>query len=72
MVDRVIKYESLDEELGDVFGSLGVPYEGSLNVFEKSHYRKKKKNYQESYTESQKKLVADKFAFEIKLHGYNF
>ena len=72
LVDRVIKFESLDEELGDVFGGLGVPYEGSLNVFEKSHYRKKKKNYQESYTESQKKLVADKFAFEIKLHGYNF
>jgi len=72
LVDRVIKYENLDEELGDIFGRLGVPYEGSLDVYEKSHYREKKKNFQESYTENQKKLVADKFEFEINLHGYNF
>ncbi len=72
IVDHVVKYENLDEELGEVFGKLGVPYGGSLDVYEKSHYRKKEKNYQESYTENQKKLVADKFKFEINLHGYNF
>ena len=72
MVDRVIKYENLDEELGEVFSDLGVPYEGSLNVYEKSHYRKEKKNYQESYSEYQKDIIQNKFAFEIGMHGYSF
>ena len=72
MVDRVVKYENLNEELGDVFSSLGVPYEGSLNVFEKSHYRQKKENYQQSYNKAQMNLVADRFSFEIDLHNYSF
>ena len=72
MVDRVIRYENLNEELGEVFADLGVPYEGALNVFEKSHYRKEKKNYQESYSDNQMQSVADKFSFEIGLHGYSF
>ena len=72
MVDRVVKYENLDEELGDVFSSLGVPYDGSLNIFEKSHYRQKKEDYQQSYTEAQMNLVADRFSFEIDLHDYSF
>lgn len=72
IVDRVVKFENLDNELGEVFNELGVPYEGSLNVFEKSHYRKEKKNYQQEYSKNQKQVVEDKFAFEIGLHGYSF
>lgn len=43
LVDRVIKCENLNKELGDVFEQLRVPYKGTLDVYEKSYYRKIKK-----------------------------
>ncbi len=72
MVDRVVHYENLNEELGEVFGQLGVPFEGSLGAQEKSHYRKDRRPYQEVYTEEQKSLVAELFSTEIDLLGYKF
>lgn len=72
IVDRVVRYEALNEELGEVFGELGVPFEGSLGPTEKSHYRSDRRPYQEVYTDEQKSLVADLFSKEIEMHGYEF
>lgn len=72
LVDRVLLYENLMDELADVFGELGVPFEGSLNVRAKSDYRKDRRPYHEVYTEEQRELVAQAFAREIELHGYRF
>lgn len=72
MVDRVVRYENLNEELGEVFDKLGVPFEGSLGAQEKSHYRKDRRPYQEVYTQEQKSLVAELFSREIELLGYEF
>src|SRR5262249_43190633 len=39
LVDRVVHYERLADDLRDVFDSLGIPFDGSLGVNAKSEYR---------------------------------
>ena len=72
IVDRVLRYENLNEELADVFGQLGVPFEGSLGPQEKSHYRKDRRPYREVYTPEQRDAVAKLFNQEIEMHRYQF
>ncbi len=72
MVDRVLRYEDLNEELGEVFGEIGVPFEGSLGATEKSHYRKDRRPYRDVYTPGQRNKVEEQFRTEIELLGYEF
>lgn len=72
MVDRVIRYERLNEELAEVFGMLGVPFSGSLGATEKSHYRQDRRPYREVYTPGWKTAVETLFRPEIDLLGYDF
>lgn len=72
IVDKVIRYEDLNKGLSLVFGQLGVPFQGKLEIRAKSKYRKDRRPYQEVYTPTQRDLVAKFFAQEIKLHGYKF
>lgn len=72
LVDRVLRYESLMDELTDVFGTLRVPFDGSLHVNAKSNYRRDRRPYHEVYTDEQREIVARAFADEIALHGYEF
>lgn len=72
IVDEVIRYESLMDGLGSVFGKLGIPFNGSLGVKAKSEHRKDRTPYQQVYTEAQKDYVARVFAKEIEMHGYVF
>jgi hypothetical protein len=72
LVDRVVKYESLSEDLAEVFSELGVPYDGTLGVQAKSGHRRDKRPYQEVYSDSARKIIADAFHTEILLHGYTF
>lgn len=72
MLDRIIPYENLIEDLGKVFNMLGIPFEGSLKASEKSHYRTDKRPYQDVYTEEQAAKIASLFENEIRMHGYTF
>ena len=72
IVDRVLRYERLAAELADVFGRLGVPFDGSLGVNAKSEYRTDRRPYREVYTRPQAELVGRVFAPEIALHGYAY
>ncbi len=72
IVDRVLKYENLMEELDETFRMLGVPFEGSLNVNAKSEYRTDRRPYQEVFDEATAGYIAKVFAKEIALHGYRF
>lgn len=72
IVDEVIRYESLMEGLGRVFGRLGIPFSGTLGINAKSGHQKTRTPYQQVYTESQKALIARAFAKEIEMHGYTF
>lgn len=72
IVDRVLRYENLNEELADVFGMLGVPFNGSLGATEKSHYRQDRRPYREVYTPDWRAAVEKLFSREIELLGYEF
>src|SRR5205823_3269231 len=72
IVDRVVRYERLADELGVVFGLLGIPFDGSLGVNAKSEYRADRRPYREVYSRKQAELVRRVFAPEIALHGCEF
>jgi hypothetical protein len=71
LVDKIIKYEDLNDELNIVFNELGIPFEGQLNIFAKGGYRQIK-SYREFYNEETKKIVEDAFNKEIKAFNYKF
>jgi hypothetical protein len=72
LVDQVLRYETLTEGLAEVFGSLGVPFDGSLNIRAKAEYRSDRRPYREVYTEAQRRCVEQAFEWEIRTHGYRF
>jgi hypothetical protein len=72
LVDRVLRYERLDEELTQVFGSLGVPFPGQLGVHAKANYRTDRRHHREVFSAAQANRVEQIFGDEIALHGYEF
>lgn len=72
IVDRVLRYENLLVELGEVFSLLAIRFDGKLGVAAKSEYRTDRTPYQEVFNDEQRKLIEKAFAKEIELHGYQF
>jgi hypothetical protein len=72
IVDRVIRYENLLAELGEVFSQLNIPFDGTLRVAVKSEYRTDRRPYWEILNDDQRKIIEQAFAKEIALHGYRF
>ena len=72
IVDRMLRYERLAQDLGEVFGTLGVPFDGSLGIHAKSAYRTDRRPYREVYSREQAELVRRAFEPEIALHGNSF
>lgn len=72
IVDRVIHFENLIPEIGEVFQDLGIAFFGTLGVNAKSEYRTDRRPYQEIYSSKQAKLIRDTFLQEIVLHGYKY
>jgi hypothetical protein len=72
IVNRVVRYEHLLPELGEVFAQLSIPFNGTLNSAAKSEYRIDRRPYQEVFGEAQRRIIENAFIDEIKLHGYRF
>jgi hypothetical protein len=72
IVDRVLHYENLNAELGDVFSQLNISFDGTLGVTAKSEYRTDRRPYQQIFNDEQRRIVEKAFAKEIQLHGYRF
>lgn len=72
LVDKVIRYESLQADLTAVFEQLGIPFDGTLGVQAKSNHRKDKRPYQAIYTPEQRRLIENAFSKEIDMHGYTY
>ncbi len=72
IVDRVVHYENLLAELGEVFSQLNIPFDRTLGVAAKSDYRPDRRPYQEVFDDEQRRIVEKAFAREIDLHGYRF
>jgi hypothetical protein len=72
LVDRVVRFESLDDDLGEVFSRLGVPWSGGLGVRAKSGYRSDRRPYRDMYDAEGRRRVAEVFRREIELLGYEW
>jgi hypothetical protein len=72
IVDRIVRYENLINDLAEVFSHVNVRFEGSLGVRAKSEYRSDRTPYQSVFNDVQRKIVEQAFAREIELHGYEF
>ncbi len=72
LVDEVLRYENLNEELARVCARLGLPFSGSLDPGAKSEMRTDRRPYREVYTDAQREIVARAFAREIAFFGYTF
>ena len=72
IVDRILKYEKLNDELAEVFGSLGIPYYGDLGVRAKGEYRTDRRHYREILNREQRDKIGAVFESEIALFGYRF
>ena len=72
IVDRVLRYDNLLAELGEVFSKLNIPFDGTLGIKAKSEYRSDRTPYQLVFNDQQRKIVEKAFAQEIELHGYRF
>jgi hypothetical protein len=72
IVDRIVRYENLTIELGEVLSQLNIPFDGSLGVRAKSEYRSDRTPYQLVFNEEQRRKIEKVFAREIEFHGYRF
>jgi hypothetical protein len=72
IVDRVLRYEALEDELGDVCSLLGVPYDGRLAERAKDGYRPPADDYRRYFDDAQRRRVAKRFRWEIDHLGYAF
>ena len=72
IVDRILHYENLIRELGEVFSQLNIPFEGTLGVQAKSEFRTDRRPYQQIFNDEQRRIVEKAFAKEVELHRYRF
>ena len=72
IVDRIIRFENLPAELGEVFAQLNIPFDGTLPIAAKAEYRADRRPYQEVFNDQQRQIIERTFAKEIELHGYRF
>lgn len=72
MVDRVIKFENLHKDLGEVCEKLGILFSPEMLPKAKGSIRKNTKSYKEILTEKQRETVAELFKDELNLNGYTF
>jgi hypothetical protein len=72
IVDRIVRFDHLRAELGEIFAQLNIPFDGSLGVAAKSEYRADRRPYQEVFSDQQQRIIEKAFAKEIELHGYRF
>ena len=72
IVDKVVRFENLSEELDTIFGKLGVPYKGALGINAKGQIRSDKRPYQEMLNQIQQRFIGEAFKEEIDMHGYKF
>lgn len=72
LVDRVLRYESLNEGLSDTFAQLGIPFSGDLGVHAKRGSARQGHDYRRHYSEAQRQRIAELCDWEIRHLGYRF
>jgi len=71
LVDKVLRYENLDQELSEVGNLLGINIDIS-SIHAKSHTRTDKRNYTEIIDNKSRLIIEERCAKEIKHFGYQW
>jgi hypothetical protein len=71
LVDRILRYENLDQELSEVGNLLGINIDIS-SIHAKSHTRTDKRNYTEIIDYESRLVIEERCAKEIKHFGYHW
>lgn len=72
LVNKVLRYEHLNDELAELFAHLGIPYNGSLEVQAKSEFRTDRRRYQDVLSPEQAAQISHAFQQEIHMFGYRY
>ncbi len=72
LVNRVLDYDRLDEELAEVMGKLNIPFCGKLNERSKANLRSDRRHYREVFSDNQAEQIRSAFAKEIAIHGFKY
>ena len=72
IVNRVIQYEKLNEELEEAFTFLKIPFNGRLEIKAKSDYRSDRRSYRDFLNSEQSELISEIYSQEIRLHNYQY
>jgi hypothetical protein len=72
IVNRILRFEDLNREIGEVAQQLGIPFAGTLEPQAKAEYRTDRRPYREILDQRQAAIVAEAFATELRLHEYVF
>jgi hypothetical protein len=72
MVDRILRYESLNQDLQSIFEDLGVPFNGALTENAKSTYRNRDVHYSSYYDKESAELIRQVFKKELAVFNYQF
>lgn len=72
LVDRVYRYEDLDQAVVELAGKFSWPAEQALPYRAKSRFRPADRPYRDHYDDASRERVAHLFAPEIALLGYTF
>ena len=70
IVDRIIRYDRLQDELADLFDERGIPFDGLPKA--KGGIRNDKRSYKEVMTQEQADVIRKAFAKEISIHGWEY
>jgi len=72
LVDRVLDYHCLDQQLTEVCAKLEIPFSGSLQEKSKANLRPDRRHYREVYSSEQAEIIARAYSQEIQMHGYTY
>jgi hypothetical protein len=70
IVDRILRYDRLDQELPALFAESGIPFDGLPNA--KGGIRKDRRTYHEVLSTDQKTKIEEAFQKEIHLLNWEF
>ncbi len=68
IVDYIIKYEKLNEQLSNLLKMLSIPFEGKLSEYCKKYDYKKYINFEYLEKNNYLKMIKEKFKSELKIH----
>ena len=72
ILDKIIRYEKLNEDLAEVCNHLGIEFDGELKELVKVSSKNSSLSYRDVFSPKQRDLITSACKNEIKLFGYEY